>query len=194
MNIKLEPLITGQHIILRKAEVADAEDMYNWRTSFSGRFMRVSPDYSVANQAKWIESRGDNEMNYIIIDKKTNESVGAISIVGIIEADLVASVGRLLLDEKHLRDSKPYGLEALLLTYDFVFNKMNFRKIIGEILKPNEAMAKLQLFLGMSQEGLLEKHVLIKDQYEDLYIMSIFKDKFNSHYRKKIDFLLKAFK
>lgn len=194
MSIKLEPVITGQYIVLRKAAVADAEDMYNWRSGYAGRYMRVSPDFSVANQAKWIESRSDKEMNYIIVDKQTQQSVGAISILDLNEADLVGSVGRLLLDEKYLQESKPYGLEALLLTYDYVFNTLNFRKITGEILKANEGMVKLQKFLGMTQEGLLEKHVLIKDAYEDICIMSLFRDKFNDTYRKKTNFLLKSFK
>lgn len=194
MKTKFENTLRGKHIILRKAEVSDAQDMFNWRSGYSGRYMRVSPDFSVENQAKWIQSRGDHEINYIIVDQETNESVGAISILDVNEADGIASVGRLLLDEKYLKQSKPYGLEALLLTYDFVFNTMNFRKMTGEILKANEAMVKLQKFLGMSQEGLLEKHVLIKGEYEDICIMSIFKDQFNNFYRKKVDFLLKNFK
>lgn len=194
MNIKFENTLIGNHIILRKAEASDARDMYNWRSGFSGRFMRVSPDFSVENQAKWINSRGDHEINYIIVDKETKESVGAISILDVNTADLIASVGRLLLEEKYLKQSKPYGLEALLLTYDYVFNTMNFRKITGEILQANEAMVKLQKFLGMTQEGLLERHVQIKEQYEDICIMSIFKERFNEVYRKKIAFLLKAFK
>lgn len=194
MSIKLEPLITGQHIILRKATVADAEDMYHWRSGFAGRYMRVSPDFSVANQAKWIESRSDKEMNYIIVDKQTQQSVGAISLLDLNEADGVGSVGRLLLDEKYLQESKPYGLEALLLTYDYLFNTLNFRKLTGEILEVNERMVKLQKFLGMTQEGLLEKHVLIKDNYENICIMSLFKERFNDFYRKKAAFLLKSFK
>jgi RimJ/RimL family protein N-acetyltransferase len=194
MEHKFQEVLTGKHIILRKAEEKDAEDMYHWRSSYSGRFMRVSSDFSVENQRKWIRSRGDNEINYVIIDKQTNESVGAISILDVNEADKIASVGRLLLDDKFLTQSRPYGLEALLLTYEYVFNVMNFRKMTGEILEMNEAMVKLQKFLGMKQEGLLEKHVLILNDYRNICIMSIFKEDFNNTYKKKVEFLLKSFK
>lgn len=194
MAHKFQEILTGKYIVLRKAEEKDAEDMFRWRSSYSGRFMRVSLDFSVENQRKWIRSRGENEINYIIVDKLTNESVGAISILDVNEADKIISVGRLLLDDKFLQQSRPYGMEALLLTYDYVFNIMDFRKVTGEILEVNEAMVKLQRFLGMKQEGLLEKHVLINGNYENICIMSIFKEQFNTVYKKKVDFLLKSFK
>ncbi len=194
MAIKFENTITGDHIILRKVEIKDAQDIFNWRSGHSGRFLRHPEGYSVEMQEGWIKSRSDKEINYIIQDKKTLESVGMISIYNVEEFDKVAEVGRLLLSDYYLTRSNPYGLEALLLGYNYVFNVMNFRKITGIIGAPNTAMVKLQIFLGMTQEGYLEKHTLIGDNFEDLHIFSIFKDKFNSGYRKKIAFLLKSFK
>jgi len=194
MKNRFQNVLTGQYIILRKAEEKDAADMYQWRSGYAGRYMRVYPDFSIENQKKWIRSRGEDEINYVILDKNTEKSVGAISILNVNDADKVISVGRLLLDDQFLTQSKPYGLEALLLTYDYALNVMDFRKITGEILEANEAMVKLQKFLGMKQEGLLEKHVWIKGKYENICIMSIFKEQFNSIYKKKIAFLLKSFK
>lgn len=194
MATKFENTITGHHIILRKVEVKDAHDIFNWRSGHSGRFLRHPEGYSVAMQEAWIKSRSDKEINYIIQDKKTLESVGMISIYNVEEFDKVAEVGRLLLSDYYLTRSNPYGLEALLLGYDYVFNVMNFRKITGIIGAPNIAMVKLQLFLGMKQEGYFEKHTLIGNNFEDLYIFSIFKDQFNSGYKKKVAFLLKSFK
>jgi len=193
MEHKFQPELTGQHIILRKAGAEDAEAMYRFRSGYAGRYMRVSPDFSVENQRKWILNRGEQEINYVIVDKHTNETVGAISILDANEADKVISVGRHLVDDKYLTQSKPYGLEALLLTYDYAFNVMHFRKITGEILEVNENMVKLQKFLGMKQEGLLEKHVLIGDAYRNICIFSIFNEQFNTVYKKRVGFLLKSF-
>ena len=160
MEIKFETTITGDYIILRKAEISDAEDIYSWRSGHSGRFLRHPEGYSVAMQEAWIKSRSDKEINYIIQDKKTLEKVGMISIYEVNTDDKVAEVGRLLLSDYYLTKSNPYGLEALLLGYDYVFNIMNFRKITGIIAAVNITMLKLQLFLGMKQEGYLEKHTL----------------------------------
>ena len=117
-----------------------------------------------------------------------------ISIYDVNSEDKVADVGRLLLSDNYLTKSNPYGLEALLLGYNYVFNVMNLRKITGVIAAVNMTMVKLQLFLGMKQEGYLENHTLINGKFEDLHIMSIFKDEFNNTYTKKINFLLKSFK
>ncbi len=194
MEIKFDRTITGQHIILRKVEISDAEDIFNWRSGLSGQFMRQPDNYSIKSQEIWINSREQSEINYIILDKKTKRKVGTIGIYEVNNTDEIANVGRLLLANEFLGKPTPYGLEALLIAYDYVFNVLNFRKITGDILAGNIAMYKLQKFLGMKEEGYLEKHVVIKGEFEDIFIMSIFKDKFNNYYQKKINFLLKSFK
>lgn len=194
MESKFQKTLSGNHVMLRKVEVSDAPAIYSWRSGRSGRFLRHPEGYSVKMQEDWIKSRSDKEINYIIQDSKTSENVGMISIYNVDDFDLVAEVGRLLLSDKYLAQSNPYGLESLLITYDYVLNTMNFRKITGIIAAPNKSMVKLQLFLGMKQEGYLEKHTLIGSDFEDLHILSIFKEQFNSVYRKKINFLLKSFK
>jgi RimJ/RimL family protein N-acetyltransferase len=186
--------IKGKHVTLRKVKLEDAEDIYAWRSGRAGRFLRQPDNYSISSQRSWISSRTDQEINYIILDSKTQQSVGMIGIYDVNHTDKIANVGRLLLSEEYLSKSNPYGLESLMLTYDYVFNKMNFRKITGDIHGLNEPMLKLQLFLGMKQEGYLEKHVLINGQFEDLYVMSIFKEQFNNGYKNKVNFLLKSFK
>ena len=160
----------------------------------SGKYLRQSGNYSLDEQKKWILNRSDQEINYIILDKFSNEKVGTISIYDVNETDKVANVGRLLLSDVYLTKSNPYGLESMLLCYEYVFNKMNFRKITGDIVATNVAMIKLQNYLGMKQEGLLSKHVLINGVYEDLHIMSLFTEVFEKQYKKRINVFLKSFK
>lgn len=193
MEIKFLEYIVGKHIILKKIGLEDAQDIYNWRSSISGRYLRQPDGYSIISQEEWIKSRSSQEMNYIILDKITNKKVGTIGIYDVNYLDKVANVGRLLLSDEYLGRSTPFGLEALLLGYDYVLNSLDFRKITGDILVTNEAMYNLQRFLGMKQEGYLKKHVKINGKLEDLYIMSIFKEEFNNSYKKKVNFLLKSF-
>lgn len=194
MKIQFSEIIKGDFIILSKVTIADAEDIFNWRSGQSGRFLHHPEGFSVSMQEAWIRSRGDNEINYIIQVKKNLEKVGMVSIYNLNIEDKVAEVGRLLLNDIYLTKSNPYGLESLLLGYNYVFNVMNFRKITGSIAAVNLPMVKFQLFLGMKQEGYLEKHTLINGNYEDLHILSIFNDQFKNSYTKKINFLLKSFK
>lgn len=194
MDNLFQETIEGTHILLRKVGPGDAEAIYSWRSGLAGRYMRQPDNYSVDSQRNWIAARGNQEINYIIVDRKTKEDVGMVGIYDVNHADKIANVGRLLLSDEYLGKSTPYGLEALMLTYDYVFNHMHFRKISGDILGPNESMFKLQKYLGMAQEGYLKQHVFINGEYHDLYLMSLFKDQFNNGYKKKISFLLKSFK
>jgi RimJ/RimL family protein N-acetyltransferase len=194
MEIKFQEIIIGNHIILRKLELDDAQEVFLWRSGISGQYLRQPEGYNEKAQSDWIKSRGVNEINYIIHDKRTNLKVGTIGIYDVNNADKVANVGRLLLSDEYLGKSNPYGLEALLLCYDYVFNELGFRKITGDILAKNEAVFKLQIFLGMKQEGFLEKHVIIHGITEDIHIMSIFKNEFINTYKRKIKFLLNSFR
>lgn len=193
MKSKFSDILLGNYIKLRKVVIEDALDIYDWRTGNAGKFLHHPIGYNVEMQKKWIINRPDNEINYIIINKLTNEKVGMISICECNFTDKVAEVGRLLLKDYYLNKSNPFGLEALLICYDYVLNKMKFRKITGTIASLNSNMLKLQLFLGMKQEGLLSKHTFINNQYTDIHILSIFSDQFNQDYFKKINFLLKPF-
>lgn len=193
MENKFDTLLVGHHVILKKTEIQDALFIYQLRTSKAGQFLRQPLDYNLESQENWMRNRPNNEINYIICDKNTNEKVGTISIYDVNFIDRIANVGRLILVEKYLNVSTPYGLEALYLTYNFVFNNLDFRKITGDILAKNVDMFKFQLFLGMEQEGFLKEHVLIQNKFEDLHIMSLFKNKFTSMYSKRTAFLLKSF-
>jgi RimJ/RimL family protein N-acetyltransferase len=185
--------LEGKFVTLRKTKVEDAADIYQWRSGASGKYLRQTANYSVEAQQKWIESRSDREVNYIIFDKFSNEKVGTISIYDVNEGDKVANVGRLLLADTWLTKSNPYGLEAMILCYAYVFKTMQFRKITGDIIASNVAMVKLQLYLGMEQEGLLSKHVWMNGEYQDLHIMSLFSEDFDSRYTKRVNIFLKAF-
>lgn len=193
MDCKFENIIEGEFITLRKVILDDASDIYRWRSSESGKYLRHTPNYSLESQIDWIKNRPNSEINYIIYQKSSQTKVGMIAIYDVNTDDLVTDVGRLLLAEEYLKKSTPYGLESLLLTYEYVFTQMNFRKISGIISGSNIEMFKMQKFLGMQQEGYMKQHVIIKDVCEDLFVMSIFKEDF-INYKKKINFLLKVFK
>lgn len=194
MELETYRHVTGQFVILRPVEISDAELIYEWRTGPAGKYLNQPLNYSVESQRQWIKSRPAAELNYIICKKDTGEAVGMISIVDIDTQNRKAEVGRLLLGEKYLNESNPFGLEAMKITYDIVLNKWDFNKIHGTILALNEGMVKLQQFLGMEQEGILRRHLYLLDQYVDVYLFSIFKKELNAKYLHRINFLLKPFK
>ena len=124
MEIKFNDIIIGKYIILKKMGLDDALDIYNWRTSVSGNFMRHPEGYSLDSQLNWIKCRSEYEINYIIFDRITNKKVGTIGIYDVNSFDKITNVGRLLLSDEYLGLSNPYGLEALFLCFDYVFNEL----------------------------------------------------------------------
>ena len=194
MDLKQYKKIEGQFITLELVTEDDAQDIYNWRTSESGAFLNQPLNYSVQSQAAWIKNRPQNEINFIIYSKEEQPlKKGMISIVDIDRQNRKAEVGRLLLDAKYLNESNPYGLESLKITYDLVLNGWEFNKIHGTILSLNTGMIKLQKFLGMEEEGVLRKHLLINNEYTDLHLFSIFRSGLNKTYLPRVNFLLKSF-
>ena len=193
MGFKKESLIKGDFILLREINLEDAETIFNWRIGVPGQFMNQPDGYCLEMQKSWMNNRPESEINYIIIDKKNNQSVGTVAILGISKQDKNAEIGRLLLAPEFLKKSNPYGLEALKLCSNQILNEWNFHKIYGNVLSENIPMLKLQKYLGMVEEGLLKDQKSIKGKMYDLHLIALFKENLVMKYLPRISLLLKHF-
>lgn len=192
MKHEFDQVIRGEFITLKKVTINDAPYIFRWRSSSAGQYLNRPKNYSLEAQINWIESCKDTEINYIILNKD-GKRVGMIGIYDVDWVNGVSNCGRLILDEQYVHQHTPYGIEALLLGYDYVFNKMGMRKISGTILGLNTSMIGLQRYLGMTDEGLWKRHVLINGNYEDLCVMSLFRDDFGG-YKQNINNILDKFR
>jgi RimJ/RimL family protein N-acetyltransferase len=190
---KFPTLIPGEFIVLSKIMERDAAFIHRLRTSEGAKYLNQPKGYCLESQIKWQESRGTDEVNYIIYDKKEEISVGMVSIYECDWDNGVSNVGRLLLVDKYVHNSSPYGLEALKMTYGYVFKIMGFRKISGIINSKNVKVVSLQKYLGMVEEGYFRGHVLLHGEPQDLNFLSLFKEDFQA-YSDKIDLLLNKFR
>ena len=193
MGFKKESVIEGDFILLREINLEDAETIFNWRMGASGQFMNQPDGYCLEMQKSWMINRPESEINYIIIDKKNNQRVGMVAIVGISAQDKNTEIGRLLLAPEFLKKSNPYGLEALKICSNQILNEWGFHKIYGNVLSENRAMLKLQKYLGMIEEGLLKDQKIIKGKMYDLHLVALFENNFKTKYIPRITMLLKAF-
>jgi UDP-4-amino-4,6-dideoxy-N-acetyl-beta-L-altrosamine N-acetyltransferase len=88
-------------------------------------------------------------------------------------------------------ESVPKGTGSLMgyLAIKHAFEKLNVRKITGEVFDFNK---KSQLFhknLGFEQEGIFKSHIRKKDFYHDIYVYSLFKDTWEYSRLKTEEFL-----
>ena len=194
MKHKFDLYIDGEFIFLSCLSDMDAQRIYDWRTSESGKFLNHPEGYSVESQKRWIQHIPEDEYYYMIVCKDHPiTEVGMIGIMNCNWKDMTASVGALILDPKFAHHHFPYGIEALKLTYGYVFEKMAMRKIHGNIAGANEKVISLQKHLGMEQEGVLKRHALINSEYQDLILLSLFKEDFPK-YSVNADKLLDKFR
>lgn len=192
-NHKFPLFIEGEFITLSKVMDVDAPFIYGIRTSEAAQYLNCPPNYSLESQLRWQSNRPSDEVNYIIYDKKEAKRVGMVAIYECDWSNRVSNVGRLLLQHNFVHKSTPYGLEALKMTYGYVFNTMCFRKIAGTVNTKNERTYRLQKFLGMNDEGCFRDHVLLKGEPQDLYFLSLFREDFTD-YSNQIDKLLQKFR
>jgi RimJ/RimL family protein N-acetyltransferase len=185
-------IITGEFVDLRKATLLDASFIVELRTSKGAEYLNQPPHYGLESQIRWQVLRPDTEANYIITDK-LGRDVGMISIYDCDWANKVSNVGRLLLKEEFIHAGTPFGLEALKLCYRYVFYVMHFNKIAGTINTRNEKIYALQKYLGMQDEGLFRKHVILRGEPQDLHFLALFAEDF-IEYKNKIDHLLSKFR
>jgi RimJ/RimL family protein N-acetyltransferase len=189
---KFPCLISGEFITLSKVMERDANFIFGLRTSDGAVYLNRPEGYSLQMQLAWQKSRTDEEVNYIIYDQ-ARFKVGMVSIYDCDWSNGVSNVGRLLLSNKFIHKSTPYGLEALLLTYGYVFNTMGFRKIAGTINTRNEKVYALQKYLGMNEEGTFRDHVLLNGKPQNLHFLSLFREEF-PEYSEMINKLLQKFR
>lgn len=185
--------LQGEFIYLLQVQPCHAEFIYNLRTSTAGKHLNQPDNYTIESQKNWIQTRTQDEINYVIYDNKNDLLVGMVGIYECNFRDKVSNCGRLIISPEYIERGSPYGLEALKICYGYIFNQMGFRKISGIISGTNPKIIRLQEYLGMTQEGLLKGHTLLKDTYVDIYIYSMFRDKY-ADYASKIDKLLDKYR
>lgn len=187
--------LQGEFINLLQVQPCHAEFIYNLRTSESAKYLNRPENYSLESQLNWIRTRTLDEINYVIYNT-LDQLVGMVGIYDCNKHDKVSNCGRLLLDHKYVHNGSPYGLEALKICYGYIFKEMGYRKITGTIVGNNEKVVGLQVYLGMQCEGIMKKHALINEQYEDLYVYSLFQEDFfkDGGYRDRINILLNKYR
>lgn len=185
--------LRGNFVRLRTLVLDDAETIFNWRSSASGKFLNQPLGYSLLSQIEWMKNRPSNEINFMICDKRMEKDVGTISIVNISPQDFTTELGRLLLDPVYLKKSNPFGLEAIKLCCQQIFDVWKFNKVYGTILSDNFDMLRFQTYLGMEEEGILKKHRMRYGLLYDIHLVALFNENYQKKYVKRLDLLLHSF-
>lgn len=176
--------INTDRLLLRRLEVADAEDMFkNWATDTEvTKFLPWKPHDNVEETkeilSQWtLEYENDDKYNWAIVLKDIGEIIGTISVVRMEEKHYSCEVGYCM-SRKYW--NKGIMTEALKAVIDYLFSEVGFNRIVALHDTNNCASGKVMMKSEMKYEGTLRQaNYSEKRGFYDLDIYGILKDEWN---------------
>lgn len=175
MKSSIEPII-GEYVNLRQLTLEDALITLTWRSSARAGLLNRGAT-TLQEQAKWIASRSNKEINFII-ELKDKTPVGMLSLVDIDDANKRAESARFLIGDEKSVKGIPVAVESMKLLYELAFNTLSLERIYGTIASENTLMIKWQKYLGMKEEGRLRNHYFINNSFQDAVCLGILSKEF----------------
>lgn len=182
--------LVGKYVDLRPLTTEDAATTLRWRNSLRARYLNRGAD-SVEQQKIWIAARPKSELNFII-QLKSGDPVGMLSLVEIDLYNLRAETGRFLIGEEDEVKGIPVAVESMSLLYELAFDSMGLQRLYGTVAANNGLMVKWQKYLGMKEEGRLRSHYLMDGAYQDAICLGILKSEYDSVFLPRSKVLMSA--
>jgi RimJ/RimL family protein N-acetyltransferase len=168
----------GRFVVLRPLRVDDAALTLGWRQSDRATLLNRGAT-SVAEQAAWIASRPNTELNFVI-QLRSGQPVGMLSLVNIDEVNRRAEPARFLIGDPDSVKGLPVAVEAMKLLYELAFDQMELHRVYGTVVADNRLMVKWQKFLGMKEEGRLRQHNFIAGRFQDAVCLGMMEDEYRT--------------
>ena len=168
----------GQKVHLRAVEPTDLPLLYEWENDLDNwEVSHTMEPYSKALLEKFIETSaqglyGNRQQRFMIVGNSTSEAIGAIDIFDFDPQNRRAGIG-ILIDKKHRHQG--YGLEAVELTKNYLFDIIKVHQIFCNILVNNSFSLELFQKAGFEICGLKKDWIQTKEGWLDEYILQIIK-------------------
>lgn len=159
-------------VTLRAIEETDLENIMHWRMDPDiTRFMNTNPKLTLEGQKKWLEAiRGNEDVQYWVIEVD-GQSAGIINLTGLTKEDGVLGWAYYV-GEKKLRSMK-LALALEMSLYDYIFDVLGKKALIGDIFTLNKGVIQLHLLCG-SKIIEEKKHYVCKEgEWYDVTFMEM---------------------
>lgn len=131
---------------------------------------RIESDRMVLCPFSGYDIAGDGEW-YIIIGKEDNVAIGLIGMVHRQPRQRNTGIQIIILEEKKRRAG--YGLEALKLLEQYIFDVLGYHRIAVRIADFNKAAISFFKKAGYKLEGVQEQGGCQNDRYYDVILMRL---------------------
>ena len=127
---------------------------------------------SIEGEKEWITNALKNgNVNFAIVDIKTDELIGNCSLMGIDRINRRCTVGIFLGDEENR--NKGYGAEALELLLNYAFNFQNMHHVNLNVFSFNKRAIKCYEKIGFKTCGIRHEVRFLDGKYQDEIEMEI---------------------
>ncbi|NOY89542.1 MAG: GNAT family N-acetyltransferase [FCB group bacterium] len=175
--------IETKRLILRPPRISDWQDIVEGVSDIevSGMLAVVPHPYGKKDAIWWInevlkkwKKKNKDDYTFFIELKSEGKVIGATGIHNINTFNSVCTTGSWI-NKKYWKNG--YILEAKIPILDFIFNKLNLRKIETEAYVENKASQKMSKKLGFKLEGKKRRHIKCKatGKIHSEYIFGLFK-------------------
>jgi RimJ/RimL family protein N-acetyltransferase len=170
--------------------VSDAETTLRWRLSDRAALLNRGAQ-SVEEQAAWIASRPEDEVN-LVIELRSGEPVGMLSLIHIDTVHRRAEPARFLIGEPAAVKGLPAALEATKLLYGYAFDRLHLHRLYGIVVADNTQMLKWHTFLGMKEEGRLREHFHLAGRSRDAICVGLLESEYRTITLPRMKALIRA--
>ena len=179
-------MIMGQMLKLIEIDELDLQTLMYWRM-LPGvtKYMYTEPQLTIEMQNKWFEGINNDPTCKHWIIKLENKKIGIVNLTNIDTQNSRCSWGHYIADP--LLRGKGIGRILEYNIYDYVLLELKLNKLMVEILAFNEHAISLHEKCGSQIEGILRQHIKKGNNYYDLVVMGILREKWIEQ-RKNLDY------
>lgn len=184
------PVIETERLLLRKVEMKDAQDMYEYSCDpLVARHVLWDAHTSVNDTKGYIRYmlrryRLGEPSSWGIEDKATGKIVGTIGYMWYQEDNNAVEVGYSLA-RRHW--NKGYMTEALRAVIDYSFQTLGLHRIEAQHETDNEASGAVMRKCGMEKEGTLRGRLYNKGKYVDVNVYAILQEDYKKARRERLE-------
>ncbi len=180
----------GKFVILRPIQETDADITLKWRLGDRANLLNRGAE-TVEEQRRWIASRPDSEVNFII-ELVDHRPVGMVSLLDISQLHKRAEPARFLIGEEDAVKGIPAAVEAMKLIYELAFDELGLVRLYGFVAQENPLIYKWQKYLGMKEEGRFRNHYYLNGHFQDAICMGLLEEDYRKVSLPRMNVLINA--
>ena len=183
-----------ERVVLRPMRMDDQEMVMRWRTMPQiTRYMSTDSTTDIEEQRAWFLKQDAMVSSYQWVIELNEKPIGVTSITEVNEVDGTCTRGTYVAEQAERSFQMITDIYAN--QHDFIFEKLNLKKIVIQVFEENKFVVKLNKMCGFKQKKILENYIEKNGKKYNLIELELTREdwkkkKENWHY-SKIDIIVK---